>query len=67
MLNEFLSNEEGQSTTEYMLLLSVIVVSIVAAAYAFYPLFQSGVSDLGGDVSTMLGEGKIGNLGDRGN
>ena len=32
MIRELLRDEEGQSTVEYMLLISVIVIAIVAAA-----------------------------------
>ena len=45
-LNRFIFEEEGQSTVEYMLLISVIVIAIVAAAYIFMPTFQSGVEAL---------------------
>src|SRR4051812_8255263 len=46
--------ERGQSSTEYMLLLSVVVIAVVAGAYAFVPSFQAGVFDLSNDVSSIL-------------
>ena len=53
----------GQTATEYMLLISVLVIAIVGAAFAFVPSFREGVDDLGRDVKEMLGSG---DLGDRG-
>lgn len=49
-----MSSERGQSSTEYMLLVSVVVIAVVAAAYAFVPSFQAGVFDLSNDVSSIL-------------
>ena len=46
--------ERGQSSTEYMLLVSVVVIAVVAGAYAFVPSFQAGVFDLSNDVSSIL-------------
>ena len=60
LIQTFILEEEGQSTVEYMLLISVIVIAIVAAGYAFVPKLQKGVEELGGDVSRILGDGKIG-------
>ncbi len=53
----------GQTATEYMLIISVIVIAVVGAAYIFLPMFQSGVRELSSDVSTILDTGKIGDLG----
>ncbi len=67
-LQRFFNEEEGQSTVEYMLLISVVVIAIVAAAYVFLDPFQSGVEDLAQDVQGGLSSGQIGNAGmDRGN
>ena len=63
LLQRFVQEEEGQSTVEYMLLISVVVIAIVAAAYVFLPFFQEGTEDLGGDVKSSLGGGKIGDVG----
>ena len=46
--------ESGQSTVEYMLLISVIVIAIVAAAYIFVPTFQDGVKTLADDAKEFL-------------
>lgn len=63
MIKELLEDERGQSTVEYMLLISVIVIAMVAAAYAFVPVFKQGVEDLAGDVKKILSDGKIGRVG----
>ena len=63
MIKNFIYGEEGQTATEYMLIISVIVIAVVAAAYIFVPTFQSGVSALAADVSTILDSGKIGGAG----
>ena len=47
----------GQTATEYMLVISVVVIAAVSAAWTFVPAFQDGVRDLGGDVQRMLGTG----------
>ncbi len=48
----------GASTTEYVLLLSVIIIAIVAAAFVFVPVFQEGVAAVADDVKALLsGEG----------
>jgi uncharacterized protein (UPF0333 family) len=47
----------GQSTTEYMLLISVIVIAIVAASYVFIQDFQDGVDTLAHQISYFLDTG----------
>ena len=63
IIRSLLKDEEGQSTVEYMLLISVIVIAIVAAAYVFIEPFKQGVLDLGKDVKKILSDGKIGRVG----
>ena len=63
MLSDLLRDEEGQSTVEYMLLISVIVIAIVAAAYVFIDPFKQGVLDLAKDIKKILSDGKIGRVG----
>ena len=63
MIKELLSDEEGQSTVEYMLLISVIVIAIVAAAYVFIDPFKAGVQNLAEDIKKILSDGKIGRVG----
>ena len=56
----FVSEEAGQTATEYMLVLSVIVIAIVSAAFQFVPAFHAGVADLGADVKKSLMTNQIG-------
>ena len=63
LLKQLIADDEGQSTVEYMLLISVIVIAIVAAAYVFIEPFKQGVLDLGKDVKKILSDGKIGRVG----
>jgi Flp pilus assembly pilin Flp len=63
LLSSLLQDEEGQSTVEYMLLISVIVIAIVAAAYVFIEPFKQGVQNLAEDVKKILSDGKIGRVG----
>ena len=63
MIFDLIQDEEGQSTVEYMLLISVIVIAIVAAAYVFIEPFRQGVLDLGKDIKKILSDGKIGRVG----
>ena len=63
MFKDLLRDEEGQSTVEYMLLISVIVIAIVATAYVFIDPFKAGVTDLANDVKKILSDGKIGRVG----
>ena len=50
------ASERGQTATEYMLMVSVLVVAVVAGAYAFVPSFTTGVGELSMDVSQILDE-----------
>ena len=63
MIYDLIKEESGQSTVEYMLLISVIVIAIVAAAYVFIEPFKQGVLDLGKDIKKILSDGKIGRVG----
>jgi Flp pilus assembly pilin Flp len=58
-LQRFFQEEEGQSTVEYMLLISVVVIAIVAAAYVFLDPFKAGVEDLASDIEGGLSSGQI--------
>ena len=63
MIYDLIKEESGQSTVEYMLLISVIVIAIVAAAYVFIDPFKQGVQDLAEDIKKILSDGKIGRVG----
>lgn len=56
--------KRGQSTVESMLLVSVVVVGLALAAYAFIPGFQAGVRGLGDDVGDLFGQGEQNGSGD---
>ena len=55
----FVRRRGGQSTVEYMLLISVIVIAIVAATYIFVPTFQEGVDNLTLDIKDILSTGEV--------
>ena len=49
-----LFGRRGSTGTEYMLVLSVVAVSVTAAGYQFVPTFHDGVGGLASDVHQML-------------
>ena len=57
------ADQKGQTSTEYTVLVSVVVVAIVASAYTFVPRFQSGVQLLGSDARSILDTGTVGGIG----
>ena len=57
-----LHSESGQGATEYMLLISVVVIAVVASAYTFVPTFERGVKGLAFDVERILTEHEIGSV-----
>lgn len=57
MFKRFVREEAGQTATEYMLILSVVVIATVASAYQFVPAFSSGVNALGQTVQKILATG----------
>jgi hypothetical protein len=50
-------SRRGQATTEYFVLVAVLVVGLVAAAYAFLPGFQQGIAGLSSDAGTLFAAG----------
>ena len=52
-------NRIGQAATEYMLVVSVVVLATVGAGYAFVPKFRAGVRDLARDAKHMLASGDV--------
>ncbi|MBM4366608.1 MAG: hypothetical protein FJ102_10375 [Deltaproteobacteria bacterium] len=54
----------GQSTVEWMLLVAVITVGLVAAAYAFLPGFSQGVDGLESDLGNLFAQGERDGSGD---
>jgi Flp pilus assembly pilin Flp len=51
---KLLRNGKGQSATEYMLVLAVIVLGLVAAASRFVPVFNQAVAALAQNVAGWL-------------
>lgn len=43
-------NQKGQSATEYMLIIAIVVLGLVAAASRLIPVFQEGVQSLGANI-----------------
>lgn len=57
------AGQAGQGATEYMLVIAVIVIAVVAASYTFVPQFRAGVESLAQDVNQALSTGEIAGLG----
>ena len=55
----------AQSTVEYMLILAVMSVALVAAAYAMIPDFRAGIGELGDYVENLFAEGEKDGSADR--
>lgn len=47
---KILKNRKGQSATEYMLIIAIVVLGLVAAASRLIPIFQQGVQSLGANI-----------------
>jgi len=47
-------SQTGQSATEYMLILAIVVLGCVVAASHFLPAFQEGVDAMSARVKTHL-------------
>ena len=56
-------NQSGQTATETLLVISVMVIALVGAAYTFIPWFNDGCRDLATSVSTSLMTGSLGGVG----
>lgn len=53
-MHKILRNNRGQSATEYMLIIAIVVLGLVAAASKLIPKFQDGVDALGDNVVETL-------------
>ncbi len=60
VITKLWKDESGQGATEYMLIIGVIVLAILFAAYQFVPIFEEGVKDLADRVKKILTGGKEG-------
>ena len=47
-------NRKGQSATEYMLIIAVVVLGLVSAASHFIPVFNQAVATLAQNVSGWI-------------
>jgi hypothetical protein len=47
----------GQASTEYLVLISALVIATVAAAWAFYPYYRDGLTGLNADGTHLLDAG----------
>lgn len=56
-LSTLLRDQKGQTTTEYMLIIGVIVAAILAAAYVFVDPFKQGVQTLANNIKNTLSQG----------
>lgn len=52
-------HRRGQSTVEYMLFLSVILLAIVVAANSILPSFGSGLNGMQDNIDTVVGDGVV--------
>lgn len=56
-LSRLYRDQRGQTTTEYMLIIGVIVAAILAAAYVFVDPFKEGVQTLAKNIKDTLSQG----------
>jgi uncharacterized protein (UPF0333 family) len=59
-LTRILRSRAAQSTLEYMLLVSVMVVAMWGAAQYLVPGLQQGLGRMSGDVQGMSSDGYVG-------
>lgn len=52
-LKKMRCSEDGQSATEYMLIIAVVVLGLMAAASKLIPRFQAGVEKLGDNIQNQ--------------
>ncbi|PIR25006.1 MAG: hypothetical protein COV43_07330 [Deltaproteobacteria bacterium CG11_big_fil_rev_8_21_14_0_20_42_23] len=53
-MKRFCKNQKGQTATEYMLIVAVIVLGLVAAASQLIPKFRGSVEQMAGNVGGWL-------------
>ncbi|MBM4365180.1 MAG: hypothetical protein FJ102_03120 [Deltaproteobacteria bacterium] len=53
------SHRQGQSTVEWALVIAVICVAVVAAAYVFMPTFQDEMESAGENMSNLYTSGDL--------
>jgi Flp pilus assembly pilin Flp len=60
-----LPTRRGQSTVEYMLVIAVLVIAMVTAAYTFVGPFSQGYSAMTQDAGVVLSSGTRNGSGNR--
>ena len=58
-LLEGMRSRRGQTSVEYVLVIAVVTVAVVASAWTYVPAFRGGVEALGRDVRAMLQTGRL--------
>lgn len=53
-------SRRGQATTEWMLLISVVVVGVVATGWLVAETFEDDMADLGDRATTVYASGDLG-------
>jgi len=54
LLKRLYHEEDGQTATEYMLIIGVIVVGIIVAAKVFLDKFSGGMKDMGEAIGGLF-------------
>jgi len=54
LLKRLFFEEDGQTATEYMLIIGVIVVGIIVAAKIFLSKFTGGMKEMGAAISEIF-------------
>lgn len=60
-IKRLINEEDGQTATEYMLIIAVVVVGIILAAKIFLGKFTEGMKDMGGAIGDIF-KSKAGEL-----
>ena len=53
-MKKTLRNQKGQSATEYMLIIAIVVIGVVAASSRFLPIFRDTVVSLANKIQTTV-------------
>ena len=54
LLKRLIVEEDGQTATEYMLIIAVIVIGIIVAAKIFLNKFKGGMKDMGSAIGDVF-------------
>lgn len=56
LMKRFIKEEDGQTATEYMLIIGVIVVGLIVAAKVFLGSMKEGITDLSWGIKDIFGD-----------